>query len=64
VVHQVIGDIDSSLVRLSALPAATNRWDKAMLAEDVRQAKKAASHRHFRLPGPVGVSPGVPLGGP
>jgi acetolactate synthase I/II/III large subunit len=36
VVHQVIGDIDSSLVRLSALPAATNRWDKAMLAEHRR----------------------------
>src|SRR6266545_721142 len=37
VVHQVIGDIDSSLARLSALSAATNHWDKAMLAEHRRR---------------------------
>ena len=32
-VHQVSGDLDSSLTRLVALPGATNSWSAAMLAE-------------------------------
>jgi acetolactate synthase I/II/III large subunit len=32
-VHQVTGDLSSSLARLAALPPATNRWAAAMLAE-------------------------------
>src|SRR5262245_21786847 len=36
VVHQVTGDLDSSLSRLAALPAARNRRDAAMLAEHRR----------------------------
>jgi acetolactate synthase-1/2/3 large subunit len=31
-VHQVTGDLDSSLMRLLALPAAANHWNGAMLA--------------------------------
>jgi acetolactate synthase-1/2/3 large subunit len=31
--HQVSGDLNSSLARLAALPPATNRWAAAMLAE-------------------------------
>jgi hypothetical protein len=59
VVHQVIGDIDSSLVRLSALPAATNRWDKAMLAEDVRMVEKPLFFGPFPRTCRLGVTPGV-----
>jgi hypothetical protein len=55
VVHQVIGDIDSSLVRLSALPAATNRWDKAMLAD----GRKALIFWPFPRTCRLGVTPGV-----
>jgi len=35
-VHQVTGDLASSLARLAALPPATNRWAAAMLAEHRR----------------------------
>jgi acetolactate synthase I/II/III large subunit len=35
-VHQVTGDLASSLARLVALPPATNRWAAAMLAEHRR----------------------------
>ena len=31
-VHQVTGDLDSSLIRLLALPAGANQWNGAMLA--------------------------------
>jgi hypothetical protein len=55
----VIGDIDSSLVRLSALPAATNRWDKAMLAEDVRTVAKPLFCGLSLLAGRSGVTLGV-----
>jgi acetolactate synthase-1/2/3 large subunit len=35
-VHQVTGDLDSSLMRLLALPAAASQWDEAMLANHRR----------------------------
>jgi acetolactate synthase I/II/III large subunit len=35
-VHQVSGDLDSSLAKLAALPAATNLWSAALLAEHRR----------------------------
>jgi acetolactate synthase-1/2/3 large subunit len=35
-VHQVSGDLDSSLARLVALPGATNLWSAALLAEHRR----------------------------
>jgi acetolactate synthase I/II/III large subunit len=35
-VHQVTGDLNSSLARLAALPPAPNRWAAAMLAEHRR----------------------------
>jgi acetolactate synthase-1/2/3 large subunit len=40
-VHQVTGDLDASLTRLAALPAATNRWSAQTLA-DHRRAFHAA----------------------
>jgi acetolactate synthase I/II/III large subunit len=36
-IHQVTGDIDSSLARLAALPAATNLWSTETLAEHRRR---------------------------
>ena len=39
--HQVAGDLDSSLTRLIALPAATNLWSAAVLSEH-RRAFQAA----------------------
>jgi acetolactate synthase-1/2/3 large subunit len=36
VVHQVSGDLDASLARLAALPAAGNRWSAEALAEHRR----------------------------
>src|SRR5262249_58286832 len=35
-VHQVSGDFDASLTRLNAVPAATNQWSAAALAEHRR----------------------------
>ncbi len=35
-VHQVVGELDSSLARLAALPAATNLWNMQTLAEHRR----------------------------
>src|SRR5262249_53661417 len=35
-IHQVTGDLDSSLARLSAMPATANRWSSAVLAEHRR----------------------------
>jgi acetolactate synthase-1/2/3 large subunit len=40
-VHQVSGDLDASLAKLAALPAATNLWSEALLAEH-RRAFQAA----------------------
>jgi acetolactate synthase-1/2/3 large subunit len=40
-VHQATGDLDSSLRRLLALPAAANQWNAAMLAKH-RQSFQAA----------------------
>ena len=40
-VHQVSGDLDASLAKLAALPAATNLWGAATLAEH-RRAFQAA----------------------
>src|SRR5437870_1631635 len=40
-IHQVTGDFDSSLARLCAMPAATNRWSSAMLAEHRRTFQTA-----------------------
>jgi acetolactate synthase-1/2/3 large subunit len=40
-VHQVTGDLNSSLSRLAALPPATNRWAAAMLAEHRRSFQVA-----------------------
>src|SRR3989440_2935727 len=34
--HQVTGDLDSSLIRLLALPAAASHWNEAMLANHRR----------------------------
>ncbi len=39
--HQVTGDLDASLARLAALPASTNSWTSAILAEH-REAFHAA----------------------
>jgi acetolactate synthase-1/2/3 large subunit len=36
-IHQVTGDLDSSLARLAALPAATNLWSTETLAEHRRR---------------------------
>jgi acetolactate synthase-1/2/3 large subunit len=40
-VHQVMGDLDASLIRLAALPASTNSWTASTLA-DHRRAFQAA----------------------
>jgi acetolactate synthase-1/2/3 large subunit len=40
-VHQVTGDLNSSLARLTALPPAPNRWAAAMLAEHRRGFQSA-----------------------
>jgi acetolactate synthase I/II/III large subunit len=40
-IHQVTGDLDSSLARLCAMPATANRWSSAILAEH-RRAFQAA----------------------
>jgi acetolactate synthase-1/2/3 large subunit len=40
-VHQVTGDLNSSLARLAALPPAPNRWAAAMLAEHRRGFQRA-----------------------
>jgi acetolactate synthase-1/2/3 large subunit len=40
-VHQVIGDLDASLARLAAIPAATNTWSAAMLADHRRSFQTA-----------------------
>jgi acetolactate synthase I/II/III large subunit len=40
-VHQVIGDLDASLARLAAIPAATNIWSAAMLADHRRSFQTA-----------------------
>jgi acetolactate synthase-1/2/3 large subunit len=40
-VHQVIGDLDASLAQLAAMPAATERWSPAALA-DHRQSFQMA----------------------
>jgi acetolactate synthase-1/2/3 large subunit len=40
-VHQVIGDLDASLARLAAMPAATNTWSAAMLADHRRSFQTA-----------------------
>src|SRR5258708_1114357 len=42
-VHQASGDLDAALVRLAALPAATNTWTPAQLA-----AHRAAFHAALR----------------
>jgi len=41
VVHQVIGDLDSSLARLAARPAGANQWSAATLAEHRRSFQAA-----------------------
>jgi len=41
VVHQVIGDLDSSLARLAALPAAAGQWNAATLVEHRRSFQAA-----------------------
>ena len=50
-VHQVTGDLASSLARLLAQPAATNLWDKEKLAEHRRHfqasLRPAANARHL-----------------
>jgi len=53
-VHQVTGDLASSLARLIAQPAATNVWDKEKLAEhrrhfqaSLRPAAKSSTARSF-----------------
>ena len=40
-VHQAIGDLDSSLTRLAALPPATNRWAAQALADQRRAFQTA-----------------------
>ncbi len=40
-IHQVTGDFDSSLARLCTMPAATNQWSSAMLAEHRRTFQTA-----------------------
>jgi acetolactate synthase-1/2/3 large subunit len=39
--HQATGDLDHSLARLAALPAATNSWTAAMLADHRRKFQAA-----------------------
>src|SRR5262249_47110329 len=41
VVHQVIGDLDSSLARLAALPAAAGQWNAATLVQHRRSFQAA-----------------------
>jgi acetolactate synthase-1/2/3 large subunit len=45
-VHQVVGDLDSSLMRLIALPAATNLWSAAVLSEQRRSFQAALRPPH------------------
>jgi acetolactate synthase-1/2/3 large subunit len=40
-VHEVIGDLDASLSRLAAMPAATNTWTTEMLADHRRSFQAA-----------------------
>jgi acetolactate synthase-1/2/3 large subunit len=40
-IHQVTGDLDASLARLAAMPAITNRWPAALLADHRRSFQTA-----------------------
>ena len=57
-VHQVTGDLASSLARLLAQPAATNVWDKEKLAEHRRHFQ--ATLRPAANPPPRNPSPHMP----
>src|SRR5262249_40292254 len=40
-IHQLIGDLDTSLARIAAMPAATNEWRAAVFADHRRSFQAA-----------------------